>query len=165
MSTIPDDAATDDLAKRGGRYCMFKVGCVLILNHGMGFGSLSIAMNEVIKMLHYAGATAVSFLRIGTCGGLGKPPGTICITQKGYTEQMQDYYPVAACGKVTKTNTESDEDFNKEIIEIINKFEYPYQTGNTVATNCFYEGQGQFYLSTHYSKSNILSRPFGRCVL
>ena len=51
---------------------MFKVGPALIMNHGMGFGSLSIAMHELIKMLHYAEAQDVSFLRLGTCGGVGQ---------------------------------------------------------------------------------------------
>ena len=51
---------------------MYKVGPALIMNHGMGFGSLSIAMHELIKMLHYADARDVSFLRLGTCGGVGQ---------------------------------------------------------------------------------------------
>ena len=102
MMDLPPNAADDDLVKKGGRYCMFKVGPAVIMNHGMGFGSLSIALHEVIKMLHYAKATNVSFLRLGTCGGVGQTPGTICITEKGYTQLMEDYFPVASCGELIK---------------------------------------------------------------
>lgn len=143
VMNLPSNAADDDLAKKGGRYCMFKVGPALILNHGMGFGSLSIAMHEVIKMLHYAGATNVSFLRLGTCGGVGQTPGTICITEKGYTQLMEDYFPVPSCGEVIKTKTDSNPDFNKEIIAVTERLGFKYTVGNTVATNCFYEGQGR----------------------
>ena len=139
---MPEDAADNDLAKKGGRYCMFKVGPALITNHGMGFGSLSINMHELIKMLHYAGATDVSFLRLGTCGGLGLEPGTICLTKTGYTELLQDYLPVPSCGNVIKTKTDANPEFNDQIIKVIQQFGYNYKIGNTVATNCFYEGQG-----------------------
>lgn len=142
MITLPSDAGENDLAKKGGRYCMFKVGPALILNHGMGFGSLSIAMHEVIKILHYSKATDVSFLRLGTCGGVGQLPGTICITQKGYTELIQDFLPIASCGKVINTKTDASPEFNDEIIAMCEKLGNNYRVGNTVATNCFYEGQG-----------------------
>jgi len=140
---LESDCAENDLAKKGGRYCMFKVGPALIMNHGMGFGSLSIAMHELLKMLHYAGATDVSFLRLGTCGGVGQEPGTICITEKGYTELLQPFFPVPACGKVIETPTNASAEFNAEIIKVIEGFGFKYKTGNTVATNCFYEGQGR----------------------
>ena len=122
---------------------MYKVGPVLITNHGMGFGSLSILLNEVIKMLHYAGAQNVSFLRLGTCGGLGLTPGTICITKTGYTEILQDFYPVPVMGKVIETSTKSSDEFNQEIMDVADSFNYNYKVGNTVSTNCFYEAQGK----------------------
>ena len=54
---------------------MYKIGPILTLNHGMGFGSLSIALHEVAKLLQYAGATDFCFVRMGTSGGLGADPG------------------------------------------------------------------------------------------
>jgi uridine phosphorylase len=47
---------------------MFKIANTLILNHGMGFGSLSIALHEILKLLHYAKAKDLTFIRMGTCG-------------------------------------------------------------------------------------------------
>ena len=61
------------------RFVMYKIGPILALNHGMGFGSLSIALHEVAKLLQYAGATNFCFVRMGTSGGLGADPGTVII--------------------------------------------------------------------------------------
>jgi uridine phosphorylase len=46
----------------------------------MGMPSLSILLHEITKLMHYAGATDYCFIRIGTSGGLGVPPGTVVIT-------------------------------------------------------------------------------------
>lgn len=46
--------------------------CVCDVKHGIGVNSLSVVMNELLKLLYHASATDVTFFRIGTCGGLGK---------------------------------------------------------------------------------------------
>lgn len=43
----------------------------------MGVPSLSIMLNEMFKLLHYADVTDVTFIRIGTSGGVGIDPGTV----------------------------------------------------------------------------------------
>lgn len=43
-----------------------------ILQHGIGIPSISIILNELIKLLHYANARDVIFFRVGTSGGLGE---------------------------------------------------------------------------------------------
>ena len=62
---------------------MYKVGPILTLNHGMGFGSLAIALHEVAKLLRYAEAKDYCFVRMGTSGGLGAEPGDVIITREG----------------------------------------------------------------------------------
>ncbi|KAG7278723.1 hypothetical protein CRUP_023372 [Coryphaenoides rupestris] len=49
--------STDDLrdiCEETDRYCMYKVGPVLSISHGMGVPSISIMMHELIKLLHHA---------------------------------------------------------------------------------------------------------------
>ena len=36
-----------------GRFVLFKIGPVLAVNHGMGMGSTSIMLNEILKLVHY----------------------------------------------------------------------------------------------------------------
>ena len=61
---------------------MYKVGPVLSVSHGMGVPSLSILLHELIKLMWHAGVQDPIFFRIGTCGGVGHPAGTIVITKE-----------------------------------------------------------------------------------
>ena len=60
---------------------MFKVGPVLSVSHGMGVPSLSILLHEIFKMLWHAGVEDAMFFRIGTCGGINLPPGTVVVSE------------------------------------------------------------------------------------
>lgn len=57
----------------------------------MGIPSLSILMHEMIKLIHYAKCTNVNFIRVGTCGGIGVPPGTLILTEKAVDEMMNPW--------------------------------------------------------------------------
>lgn len=48
----------------------------------MGVPSLSILLNEIMKLLHYAGVHDPVLFRIGTSGGIGVEPGTVIISKK-----------------------------------------------------------------------------------
>ena len=62
-------------------YAMYKVGPVLSISHGMGIPSAGILLHEVIKLMYHAGVTDPVFIRLGTCGGIGLPPGTVVVTK------------------------------------------------------------------------------------
>ena len=86
-----------------------QVGPILTLNHGMGFGCLSIALHEVVKLLHYAEATDVSLIRMGTSGGLGVEPGNVILTKNGYDATLQEGHEVTTVGKKTRFPSPSGE--------------------------------------------------------
>ena len=71
------------------RYSMFKVGPVLSVSHGMGIPSLSILLHEVFKMLWHAGVEDATFFRIGTCGGINLPPGTVVVSEGALDGKLQ----------------------------------------------------------------------------
>ena len=71
---------------------MYKVGPILAVNHGMGIGSASIMMNEILKLVHYCKLTDVKIIRMGSSGGLGVKPGTIIITDQAYDPLLQPFY-------------------------------------------------------------------------
>lgn len=60
---------------------MFKAGPVLCVGHGMGAPSVSILLHELFKLLYYAEAKDVIFIRVGTSGGLGLSPGSIVVSK------------------------------------------------------------------------------------
>ena len=68
---------------------MFKVGPVLSVSHGMGIPSLSILLHEVFKMLWHAGVEDATFFRIGTCGGINLPPGTVVVSEGALDGKLQ----------------------------------------------------------------------------
>jgi uridine phosphorylase len=57
----------------------------------MGGPSTSILLHEVAKLLKYAGAKA-TWLRMGTCGGIGVDEGTIVVTNQAYNTDMKPYF-------------------------------------------------------------------------
>ena len=90
------------------RYAMYKVGPVLSISHGMGIPSASILLHEVIKLMYHAGVKNPIFFRyippswhlatdtarcrccrIGTCGGIGLPPGTVVVTDEALDGRLR----------------------------------------------------------------------------
>jgi len=139
--SMSPDAHTNDIARRAGRFVMYKVGPVLTLNHGMGFGSLNIALHEVAKLLRYAGAIDFSFIRMGTSGGLGAEPGTVIITKEAYDATCEPGYEVVSCGKKVRYGAKADEMLNEEFIRAAEDLSINYQIGNTMGCDDFYEAQ------------------------
>jgi uridine phosphorylase len=84
------------------RYTLFKVGPVLVANHGMGMPSVSILLHEVTKLLEYAGADDVVYIRMGTSGGIGVEPGTVVLTSEGVNNKMESMHEVAVLGRTEK---------------------------------------------------------------
>jgi len=164
--TIQPTDATTDLAKKAGRFVMFKVGPVLTLNHGMGFGCLSIALHETIKLLHYAGATDVSFIRMGTSGGLGVDPGNVILTQSGFDATLQPGHEVTTIGKKSRFPAQSNQELNGELERACGDLDIPLCKGNTMGTDDFYEAQsrldGAFCQITEADKFAFLNEAYNK---
>ncbi|VDP47017.1 unnamed protein product [Schistosoma curassoni] len=62
----------ENIAGSHARFVLYKVDHILFADHGIGIPSTLILMHEMTKLLHYAGCKDVLFIRLGTCGGLGK---------------------------------------------------------------------------------------------
>jgi uridine phosphorylase len=84
------------------RYSMIKVGNVLLSSHGMGQPSMSILLHEVTKLLSYAGADDVTYMRLGTCGGLGITPGTVVVSEESLNGLLQNKHMQYVVGKVRR---------------------------------------------------------------
>ncbi|VDO79114.1 unnamed protein product [Soboliphyme baturini] len=145
------------------RFVMYKVGPVLCVNHGIGFGSLSIMLNEVFKLLRYAGCTDVTFFRVGTSGGIGmrfkrksssagSPGGTLVITKTAVDGLLQEsyeavlkqyYYVVLVLGKSIRYPTVLNEAVSEELKKIAEELGFNVVTGKTLSANDFYEGEAR----------------------
>ena len=81
-ASLPGETLTGPIGSTE-RFEMYKVGPVLLCNHGMGIPSTSIMLHEIAKLLNHAGAIDPVFIRLGTSGGIGVPPGTVVVSTEG----------------------------------------------------------------------------------
>ncbi|XP_033107814.1 uridine phosphorylase 2-like [Anneissia japonica] len=126
------------------RFCMYKVGPVLSLSHGMGMGSLSILLHEIVKLLYYANCMDVVMIRIGSSGGVGVDPGTVVVTEGAFNEMFEPVYTFAVLGKMVKRNTELSEDLMNALLGCKHESDnFKVVKGNTIGTFGFYECQGR----------------------
>uniref|UniRef100_A0A667ZPD9 Uridine phosphorylase n=1 Tax=Myripristis murdjan TaxID=586833 RepID=A0A667ZPD9_9TELE len=133
-----------DICEGTDRYCMYKVGPVLSISHGMGVPSISIMLHELIKLLHHAHCRDVVLFRIGTSGGVGLAPGTVVISSKAVDHSFHPQFEQVVLGKVITRSTELDEGLANELLQYSTELQdLPTVIGNTMCTHDFYEGQGR----------------------
>merc|ERR1712137_534138 len=129
------------------RFSLFKVGPIISVNHGMGMPSMSILLHEITKLLFHAKAKGVTFMRIGTSGGLGIPAGTVVATTQGVNGKLDSCYEQIVLGKEVKHETLLDAELAQLAVTLSSaegKDKVPCVLGKTIGTNDFYEGQGRF---------------------
>ncbi|CAD5215136.1 unnamed protein product [Bursaphelenchus okinawaensis] len=126
---------------RSDRFCLYKTGGVLWVNHGMGVPSLSIMLNEAFKLLYYAGATDVTFVRIGTSGGIGVPPGTVIVSNNAMDSLLRNEYVLETAGKTLRFDCSLDEELSQDFFRMAKEMNYAADMGTTMCANDFYEGQ------------------------
>ncbi|XP_006010743.1 uridine phosphorylase 1 [Latimeria chalumnae] len=147
------------------RYCMYKVGPVLSVSHGMGIPSMAIMLHELIKLLYHAKCTDVIIIRIGTSGGIGLEPGSVVITEQSVNAHFKAQFEQVILGKTVVRSTHLDDKIAQELLECskeMNKFNTVI--GNTMCTLDFYEGQarldGAFCSYTEKEKLDYLMAAF-----
>ncbi|XP_037645261.1 uridine phosphorylase 2 [Sebastes umbrosus] len=133
-----------DICEGTDRYCMYKVGPVLSISHGMGVPSISIMLHELIKLLHHAQCRDVILFRLGTSGGVGLAPGTVVVTDKAVDYSFRPQFEQVVLGKVITRSTELDEGVANELLQCSTELQnIPTVIGNTMCIHDFYEGQGR----------------------
>ncbi|XP_076334106.1 uridine phosphorylase 2-like [Tachypleus tridentatus] len=142
---LPTGTVLDDISKRSYRYSMYKIGPVLSISHGMGIPSLSIMLHEVIKLMYHARCKDVIFIRLGTCGGIGYPGGTLVITEGAVDGLLRPYLELHVLGEVVKRPAVLDKELAEELKTVGEEQlpNYNVVMGKTMCTYDFYEGQGR----------------------
>ncbi|CAG9568657.1 unnamed protein product [Danaus chrysippus] len=150
---LPNEGLVN-ITKNSHRYAMYKIGPVLSVNHGIGVPSMTILLQEVIKMLSYAKAKDPIFFRIGTCGGLKIPAGSVVISSwalNGILEKSYNLIHIEVksflqpiMGKVHKLPSFFDKRLNQELHFLASE-ETGFETfiGGTMAADDYYQGQAR----------------------
>ncbi|KAI6239056.1 PNP-UDP-1 domain-containing protein [Aphelenchoides fujianensis] len=147
---------------RSDRFCLYKTGGVLWANHGMGVPSLSIMLNELFKLLHYAGVEDLTIIRLGTSGGVGIEPGTVVITNGTLNSKLREEYELEINGRTVAFECPLDQQLWRDLSNVADDLKYTYTHGKTLCANDFYEGQmrldGCFYQGEQDDKMEFLRK-------
>lgn len=111
------------------------------LQHGMGTPSLSIMLVESFKLMHHAGVKNPTFIRLGTSGGVGVPPGTVVVSTEAMNAELGDTYVQIIAGKRIERPTQLDAALREALCEVGKEKSIPVETGKTMCADDFYEGQ------------------------
>jgi len=141
LFNIPEGTKVEPIGKQD-RYSIFKVGPVLISSHGMGMPSFSILLHEMTKLLTYAEAADVTYMRLGSSGGVGVEGGTVVAATHGMNGMLEPTYRLAICGKMVERHSEFSAELCDEIIQS-SPTDIPTVKGKTMGSDCFFEGQGR----------------------
>lgn len=125
------------------RFSLYKVGPVISASHGIGTPSMLILMHEVAKLLHYAGAKDVQYIRIGTSGGIGSEPGTIIVSTCGVMGTLEPVYEAIELGERRRYGADLDAGLVESLVTAAKEISVPVVAGMTIGTDDFYNGQGR----------------------
>nr|XP_049706308.1 uridine phosphorylase 1 [Helicoverpa armigera]XP_049706309.1 uridine phosphorylase 1 [Helicoverpa armigera]XP_049706310.1 uridine phosphorylase 1 [Helicoverpa armigera] len=133
-----------NLTKHSQRYAMYKVGPVLSISHGIGIPSMTTLLQEVIKLMAYAKAKDPIFFRVGTCGGLNIPAGSVVVSAFGVNGNLEKTYDVPVLGKTRRLPAILDRRLYEEVHSLSSDAdEFGTYIGGTMAADDFYRGQAR----------------------
>lgn len=157
--TLPNKGEPVDLSAGGHRYALYKEGPVMCVSHGVGSSTFSVVLHELLKLVKYAKCHEPVFLRIGTCGGVGIPPGTVVVTKDAFNGYLRNEHEIVSkyvCvyiyinmfyQPILGKRVIRPASFPTEIIQSILSWgtlagdRFETISANTMATDCFYEGK------------------------
>ncbi|CAH0403414.1 unnamed protein product [Chilo suppressalis] len=141
---LPQDSKPVNLTKASQRYAMYKVGPVLSVNHGIGNPSMTTVLQEVIKLMYYAKAKDPMFIRLGTSGGLGIPPGSVVISTFGLSGTLEKSFELTVLGVKRTWPSYLDKRLSEELVTAASEFkEFKTYAAASMGANDFYLGQGR----------------------
>lgn len=108
----------------------------------MGVPSMSIMLHEVTKILHYAGVQKADYIRIGSSGGIGVPPGTVVITRTALNGELEPFLTLTVLGKPVRRAAHLSAAFIEDLLAVAEPG-IAVVVGATVCADDFYEGQGR----------------------
>lgn len=125
------------------RFSIYKVGPVVSASHGIGMPSMLVLLHEMAKLLHYAGARDVSFIRIGTSGGIGAEPGAVIVSTCGVMGTLEPVWESIELGERRRYGADLDRGLSESLISAGKEIGLPIVSGKTLGADDFYEGQGR----------------------
>lgn len=127
------------------RYSGYKLGHFFCVNHGIGTPSLSVVLHEVVKLLQRAQCSDVTLVRLGTCGGIGLPSGTVVVSDGALTPGFQPVFRTSILGEPLHLPVVVDQSLVADICNCHQPEvdDFSVVRGKTYCADDFYQGQGR----------------------
>ena len=113
----------------------------------MGAPSILIFLHELSKLIQYADAKKVAFIRIGTSGTLGLTPGTVVVSSAVMNGKFEYQFEQIGLGKTVTYPTHIHQFLSFALLDM--KGDIKAESGITLGTDDFYEGQGRLDGALH----------------
>ena len=149
------------------RFSVYYTNGVLFSSHGMGMPSISIAVQELMKLVYFVKKGNLSemdkvfWCRVGTSGGVGLVPGSVVITTEALLPDFKPYR-LFVTGKEHFFESKFPEKCIDEIIKANSKEKINIVKGKTIGANSFYIEQnridGAFALCSDKDKMDWLKK-------
>ena len=129
------------------RFSLFYSKGVLFSSHGMGMPSMSIAMQEIMKLVYFVKKGKIDeiekvfWCRVGTSGGMVEP-GSVVVTTEGLLPDFKPYR-MMILGKETYFNSTYPKTSIEQIIKANENSGIKIIEGKTIGANSFYLEQNR----------------------
>lgn len=123
------------------RYHIYKVANTLIISHGVGFPSMLICLNEVVKLLWHAGVEDYQFIRLSPGGGIGVSNDSVIVASTALDQQLKSEWSNIEFGEYYTYNTIMDDKVSQAMIAANPNAKLV--AGKILSTACFYNGQAR----------------------
>jgi uridine phosphorylase len=126
-------------------YACYRVGNILSVSHGMGGASMTTFLNDLSKVMYFAGNHDLEYIRIGTSGGIGIDPGIVVITDDVYTQDLIKGYKISNLDVDVISPAYMNSELNQRILDAQpSHLSFEILRGNSIAADDFYLGQARF---------------------
>jgi len=130
------------------RFSVYYTSGVLFSSHGMGMPSMSIAVQELMKLVYFVKKgnltemDNVFWCRVGTSGGVGLEPGNVVVSTEAVLADFKPYRLFVA-GKEHFFESKFPEKCINDIIKANTKGKLNIVKGKTIGANSFYIEQNR----------------------
>ena len=123
------------------RYHIYKVANTIVISHGVGFPSMLICLNEIVKLLHYAGVNEYKFMRLSPAGGLDVPNNSVVVANEALSYDLSSTWKNIEFGEYYTYSTVMNDSTAKALVAASPQI--PTIVGKCLGTNSFYNGQAR----------------------
>ena len=130
------------------RFTVYYTNGVLFSSHGMGMPSMSIAIQELMKLVYFVKKGNLSemekvfWCRVGTSGGVGVEPGSVVVSTESVLPDLKPYRLFVA-GEETYFGSKFPEECVEEIIKASANEKINIVKGKTIGADSFYIEQNR----------------------